>query len=93
MLLYDKLVIIEVKRQAMKRLVSIFVLLFFSISAKCGDNSCRNLEFEEHVKDIMQKTNFSNSYVRKVLTALSQKELIEHRGSKKTGGYFSREQN
>ncbi|WP_073423482.1 winged helix DNA-binding protein [Fibrobacter sp. UWB7] len=45
------------------------------------------------VRDIMQKTNFSNSYVRKVLTALSQKELIEHRGSKKTGGYFSREQN
>lgn len=45
------------------------------------------------VKDIMQETNFSNSYVRKVLTALSQKELIEHRGSKKTGGYFSREQN
>ena len=46
-----------------------------------------------NVKDIMQETNFSNSYVRKVLTALSQKEFIEHRGSKKTGGYFSREQN
>lgn len=46
-----------------------------------------------NVKDIMQETNFSNSYVRKALTALSQKELIEHRGSKKTGGYFSREQN
>ena len=40
------------------------------------------------VKDIMQKTNFSNSYVRKVLTALSQKELIEHRGSKKNWRLF-----
>ena len=41
-----------------------------------------------NVKDIMQETNFSNSYVRKALTALSQKELIEHRGSKKNWRLF-----
>ncbi|MCQ2052895.1 MAG: transcriptional regulator [archaeon] len=37
---------------------------------------------------IMEKTGFSNSYIRKNLALLVEKKLVERRGSKKTGGYF-----
>lgn len=41
-----------------------------------------------NVGDIMKATGFSNSYVRKILTTLNIAKKIEHRGSKKTGGYY-----
>ncbi len=40
------------------------------------------------VGDIMMRTGFSDSYVRKILTGLCKSCKVEHRGSRKTGGFY-----
>ena len=45
-----------------------------------------------NINGIMSITGFSNSYIRKILTALIQMGKVEHRGSKKTGGYYAIDQ-
>jgi DNA-binding IscR family transcriptional regulator len=40
------------------------------------------------VELIAQKTGFSPSYIKAQISALIQANKIEHRGSKKTGGYY-----
>ena len=53
--------------------------LIFKIIAK--NEGCK-IDF------IIKKTNFSTSYVKKIVSALVKAQKIEHRGSKKTGGYY-----
>ncbi len=37
----------------------------------------------------MNATGFSDSYVRKNLSILAKEGEVEHRGSRKTGGYYA----
>ncbi len=53
--------------------------LIFKIIAK--NEGCK-IDF------IIKKTNFSTSYVKKIVSALVKAQKIEHRGSKKNGGYY-----
>lgn len=40
------------------------------------------------VGDVMKRTGFSDSYVRKILARLCASRLAERRGSRKTGGFY-----
>ena len=39
-------------------------------------------------KDIIEETGIPRDTLNKILRTLIEKQLIEHRGSKKTGGYY-----
>ena len=41
------------------------------------------------IGDMMNATGFSDSYVRKNLSILAKEGEVEHRGSRKTGGYYA----